>query len=37
LHGIQLVLHSMGDMGMVIDVLQDDALSEFTGMFFFFS
>jgi len=31
--GIQLVLHSIGDLGMVIDVQQDDAVSEFTGFF----
>lgn len=35
LHGIWLVLHSIGDMGMVIEVLQGDAVSGFTGMFLF--
>jgi len=29
-HGIQLVLNFLGHLGIVIIVLQDDAISEFT-------
>lgn len=33
-HGIQLVLNSVGNMGMGIDMQQDDVIDEFTSTFF---